>query len=300
MFKYAVSNWIYDNEDIEDTCGRLQRAGFDGIELVGEPERHDPAKIAAAVSGHGLRVVSVLSWCIWPLEGRDLAHADPAERSRAVSYVCHNVDLAAAVGAPVVVVIPAPSGRTAPHRAEGPADQWQEAAAEEWRWAVESVREAASHAAKKGITIAVEPINRFETFIVNSAAQGISFMEDVGMPNVKLHLDTFHMNIEDADIEGAIEMAAGHLVSMHLSDSNRCAIGRGHFDFAGLLASLVKTGFQGPLVLEPLPPHPNPFVANRLPVFRAAWEDDLIDSIGLLRRLEQEARDRKHTMGLGG
>jgi len=295
MFKYAVSNWIYGDEPFENTCRRLHEGGCNGIELVGEPDRYDPEKVKQLTSQHGLEVTSVLSWCIWPMENRDLAHARPDIRQKAIKYICNNIDLAAAVNAPAVIVIPTPSGRAEPHGNHDHAAAWQEAAAREWDYAVEAVKETARYAATKDITIAVEPINRFETFLVNSAAQGIKFINDVAEPNVKLHLDTFHMNIEESSTAEAINEASNYLVSMHLSDNNRRAIGKGQFDFGKLLLSLKKIRFQGPLILEPVPPHPNPFVANKLPDFQSYWNSDVKESIRFLHNLETKLEgNRQH------
>lgn len=294
MFKYAVSNWIYGDEELEQTYSRLRRLGFDALELVGEPERYRPEMVRKLNGEYGLSVSSVLCWSIWPLAERDLAHPDPRMRQAAVSYVCRNVDLAAAVGAPVVVVIPAPSGRTAPHGAPSAdnAGAWQRMAGEEWERAVESVRRVSPYAAGKGVTIAIEPINRFESFLLNSAAQGLRFIDAVGSPAVKLHLDTFHMNIEEPDMVAAILQASSVLVNMHVSDSNRCAVGRGHIDFRSIVAALVKVGYRGALVLEPLPPHPHPFVAIKLERFQATRDEEAAESIRILRELERQAPER--------
>lgn len=290
MFRYAVSNWIFGDEPLEKAYSRLQDTGFEGIELVGEPERYNSDQVNKLNALYGISVVSVLSWCLWPMEERDLAHYDPGMRKKAVAYICRNIDLARSVGASIVVVIPGPAGRTAPHGSPGSPEEWQAAAAGEWRWAVDSVRAAARYAYEKGIIIAVEPINRFESFLLNSAAQGARFIEEVGLPNVRLHLDTFHMNIEDACITAAVKENAARLVNMHLSDSNRCAVGRGHFNFRELLRSLMQIQYKGALVLEPLPPHPNPFIAGKLEQFCSCWDQDLEDSIKYLRSLEEEVR----------
>lgn len=287
MFTYAVSNWIYGDQDLEKTYKRLQRFGFNAVELVGEPERYQPKRIKEFQQIYGIKVCSILSWCLWPMEDRDLAHVNDEMRRRAIAYIRRNVDLAAAIGAPIVVVIPAPSGRSAPHQAPTRAADWQKAAGEEWVRAVDSVRQVTHYAQSSGITIAVEPINRFETFLVNNADQGLKFIEHVDMPNVKLHLDTFHMNIEDAAMGAAVQKAGSKLVSMHLSDSNRCAIGRGHTDFKEVIGSLLNIGFNGPLILEPLPLHPNPFVAGKLPEYQAAWDLEIEESINKLRDIER-------------
>ena len=108
MFRYAVSNWIYGNEGLEQIYRRLTSKVFDAVELLGEPERYPPEKVTALNREYGLGVALILSWCILPLPGRDLAHPATAEREEAVKYVCRNVDLAVEVGTPQVVVIPAP------------------------------------------------------------------------------------------------------------------------------------------------------------------------------------------------
>lgn len=288
MSRYAVSSWIFMDDKLEIAYQKLCAAGFNGIELAGEPDRYNPDLVNRLNASYGISVVSVLSWCLWPMEDRDLAHYDPEMRGKAVDYICRNVDMACAVGAPIVVVIPGPAGRTAPHGATGDPEQWQAAAADEWHRAVDSVCAVAGYAQKKGVIIAVEPINRFESFLINSADQGAKFIKQVGLPNVKLHLDTFHMNIEDSCISSAITSHADLLVNMHLSDSNRCAIGRGHFDFRSLLENLKRIQYKGALVLEPLPAHPNPFIAGKLAQYRACWDQDLLDSITYLRNLEEE------------
>ncbi len=286
MFNYAVSNWIFGGEELETTCMRLHRFGYTAIELVGEPERYKPDLVKELTFKYNLKVSSVLSWCLWPLEDRDLAHTNHEYRAKAIAYIMRNVDLAAEVGAPVVIVIPAPSGRPAPHRNPTSAADWQKAAKEEWELAVISVRETAIYAQAKNISIAVEPINRFETFLVNRVDQGLNFIKEVGLENVKLHLDTFHMNIEDSHMGEAILKAGSLLTSMHLSDSNRCAIGRGHINFKEILKALADIKFQGSLILEPLPLHPNPFVAADLEEYRSAWDSDIESSINVLRKLE--------------
>lgn len=290
MINYAVSNWIYGGEELEPTCMRLHRFGYNAIELVGEPGRYKPDQVKELTLKYNLEVSSVLSWCLWPLEDRDLAHPNHEYRAKAIDYIMRNVDLAAEVGAPIVIVIPAPSGRPAPHRNPTAAADWQKAAKVEWELAVISVREAAAYAQVKNISIAVEPINRFESFLVNNVDQGLNFIEDVGLRNVKLHLDTFHMNIEDSQMGEAILKAGSLLTSMHLSDSNRCAIGRGHIDFKEILKALADIKFQGSLILEPLPLHPNPFVAADLEEFRSTWDNDLESSINVLRELESCCR----------
>lgn len=258
--KYSISNWIYADEPLRITFQRLRKYGYDGVELVGEPQRYDVEEVKALCKKFDLQVLSVLGWCIAPTKERDLAHPDPKIREKAVEYCAECVDLAVAVGAPLVVVIPAPAGRTSPLGDVSTEETWGLAVEREWGCAVESVKAAAAYAEGKGILLAIEPINRYESFLVNNVDQGLRFVSDVGSDVVKLHLDAFHMNIEDADPAEAIRKAGDLLINMHISDSNREAVGHGHTDFRAIVQALKEINYQWALAMEPLPPFPNPFI----------------------------------------
>jgi sugar phosphate isomerase/epimerase len=288
--RYAVSNWIYGDEQLERTFGRLRRFGYDGIEIKGEPDDYDPAEVRRLSREYGIPVTSIAGWVPWPTDSRDLAHVDPAVRNRAVGYFCRCVDFASAVGAEVVIVVPAAVPRLAPVGFADDPEVWPRLVEAEWRLAVESVRRAADYAQRRGVTLAIEPINRFETFLVTTAAQALQFLDQVGSQAVKIHLDTFHMNIEEADPAAAIRQAGSRLASMHVSDSNRLAVGDGHTDFRALLSALGEVGFGGPLVLEPLPPVPNAFVAARLQRLAGLRDTYAEVSLRRLKELERSLR----------
>ncbi len=250
---------------MEETFARLARFGYECIELVGEPAQYSLPQVESLAQEHGIDVSSVLGWCIAGIPGRDMANPDEEERVAALQYGRECIDLAASVGAPLLVVIPAAAGRTAP--VGNPTDQasWEDAYAAEWTNAVDSVRRAAQYAADRGITLAIEPINRYETFLVTNLSQAFQFIDDVGADNVKIHLDTFHMSLEEADLGEAARRAGDQLVNMHVADSNREAPGRGHLDFAGLLHALRDIDYQGVLALEPVPPGSDPLLVSRFP-----------------------------------
>lgn len=262
--RYAVSNWIYGQEPPRTTFERLARFGYDGIELVGQPERYDTSQVGDLCREFDVEVTSVLSWCLANIPGRDVATPDFTERSAAKAYVRACIDLAADVGAPTVIVLPAPAGRTAPVGEPASERAWLAGYETEWYNAVESVEEAATYAAGRGITLALEPINRYETYLVTDVETALDFLDDVGAGNLKLHLDTFHMNIEEADLPEAIRNAGDLLVSLHVADSNREAPGRGHIDFGALLDALRKIEFDGPLIVEPVPPGSDPLLASSM------------------------------------
>jgi sugar phosphate isomerase/epimerase len=262
--RYAISNWIYGEEPIDVTLQRLQRFGYDGVELTGEPERYDPRQVRRQAEELGLTITSVAGMYPWPTDSRDLANPDPGVRQRAVQYLCRCVDFAAELGAPLVIVVPSAVSKVAPVGFADDPEAWPAAVQREWEHAVDSVRQAGAYGAQQGVLLAVEPINRYETFLVTTAADALRFVRDVGLESVKVHLDTFHMNIEEADPADAIRQMGSLLVNLHVADSNRQAVGEGHTDFRAILQALKDIGYRGALVLEPLPPLPNPYVAARL------------------------------------
>ena len=285
--KYSISNWIYADEPLPVTFQRLQKYGYDGVELVGEPQRYDIQEVKALCQEFGLSVLSVLGWSIWPLE-RDLAHPDSQMRQKALQYAAECVDLAVAVGAPLVVVIPASAGRTSPIGQPDSGKAWKEAMAREWDYAVESVKAAAAYAEERGVLIAIEPINRYESFLVNNVDQGLRFVQEVGSEVVKLHLDTFHMNIEDKDLVEAVRKAGALLINMHISDSQRGPVGHGHTDFVAIIRALKQINYQGALTMEPLPPIPDAFMAISMKEFLPLRDVYAEECIARLRQYEKE------------
>src|SRR3972149_2216082 len=157
MFKYGISNWIYGDEPIEETFARLMRHGYDGIELRGEPSAYDAQGVRDLCRQHGLHVLSLAGIYPWPTEDRDLAHPDAEVRRRAVDYVRACCDFAVEVGAPLLIVVPSSVARTSPVGAPGTEQAWVRAAEQEWTYAVDSVRQAAPHAAGRGSLRGVGP-----------------------------------------------------------------------------------------------------------------------------------------------
>jgi sugar phosphate isomerase/epimerase len=124
---------------------------------------------------------------------------------------------------------------------------------------IELLHRAADRAAAAGVRLVLEPLNRYESDIVNNAAEGLALLAEVGHDHLGLLLDTFHMNIEEPDYAESIAavMAVGRLWHVHLGDSNRWPSGYGHIDFAEILLALRRTGYDGYLSAELLP-RPDP------------------------------------------
>ncbi len=291
--RYSVSNWIYGEEELGSILAKLRRFGYDGVELMGEPERYSAREVRELCADHDLKVLSIAGIYPWPTEERDLSNPEPRVRRRAVDYLRQCCDLAAELGAPLVIVVPSAVGKTSPVGNPQSEEEWEEAVKREWDYAVDSLRKAARYAEATGIWLAIEPINRYETFLINTAAAGLRFISEVGSKAVKLHLDSFHMNIEESDLVEAIRKSEGLLVNFHVADSNRQAVGRGHIDFKGIIAALCEINYSGALALEPLSPVPNPYMAVRFPRYREMLDLYLEESIERLKQYEAEVSDRR-------
>ena len=287
--KYSISNWIYGDEPLRETFERLKRYGYDGVELMGEPRLYGVEEIRELCREFGLQVLSIAGIYPWPTEERDLANPDPEVRERAVKYLRECVEFAVDVGAPLIIVVPSAVAKTSPVGQFDTEDAWVEAAKQEWANAVGSVRKAAAYAEQKGVLLAIEPINRYETFLVNNVDQALRFVSEMEARAVKLHLDTFHMNIEEKDPAEAIRKAGELLVNVHIADSNRQAVGYGHTDFEAIMKTLKEIGYERALALEPLPPVPDPYIAARLKRYQHLRDLYAEECIARLRQYERDA-----------
>jgi sugar phosphate isomerase/epimerase len=262
--KYAISNWIYGNEPLRTQFMRLAKYGYEGIELVGEPDRYNIPEVKGLCKEFGVRVSSILGWSIWGIPGRDSASPDEHERLAALQYGKSCVDLANKLGSPVLVVLPGPAGRTAPSGAPQSEKEWLIGYQTEWELALDSLCKLSAYAKDQGVVLGLEPINRYETFLVYNVTLALRFIEQVGSDNLKIHLDTFHMNIDEPDLVTAMHKAGNLLVNIHVSDSNREAPGRGHIDFMHLMQALNDISYSGFLTLEPVPPGSDPLLMSRM------------------------------------
>ena len=123
-----------------------------------------------------------------------------------------------------------------------------------WRMAVEGVREAARYARDRGVYIAVEPLNRYETSLVNLASDVLRFIEDVGEENVKAHFDTYHANIEEKSFSSAIRMLGDKLFHVHACENDRGTPGTGHIPWREVAEALKDIGYERWLVIETFQP----------------------------------------------
>lgn len=234
--KICMHNWMRP-EPIEVTIDRMKRLGYDGIQIMGEPRKYDWKHVRGLLDKNGLQCFGSVSIMV---KGRDLIHADPYYREMTVAYLKECLDMVAALGGEIFTLVPSEVGKIV-----AMAD-----AETEWGWAVENIREVARHAAKHGIKVGLEPLNRFETNFLNRHDQALRLMQDVNEPNVGVCLDAFHINIEEADPYQAILNTGKHLVDFHVADNNRFPPGGGSWDWPKLISTLRQAGYDQQLTVE--------------------------------------------------
>jgi D-psicose/D-tagatose/L-ribulose 3-epimerase len=122
--------------------------------------------------------------------------------------------------------------------------------ADEWKWGVESMQQVAEHAGQVGVKLAVEYLNRFEIYLLNSAADTVRFCKEVNHPNCRMMYDTFHANIEEKNVGDAVRTAAAQLIHVHISENDRSTPGTGGIPWAATFDALKHAGYQGWLVVE--------------------------------------------------
>jgi D-psicose/D-tagatose/L-ribulose 3-epimerase len=214
--------------------------GFEVFEVCVE----DPAQLSAeplieAASGTGLQI----SVCGAFGPDRDVSHEEPDKRAQGVRYLKACIDLAADVGSPHVAG-PMYSA-TGKARLLPPEEREQQRT-----WAVESLREAADYAGERGVRLAMEPLNRFETDLVNTVEQGLDLCDRIGRANVGLLLDTFHMNIEEKSFTEAMTRAGDRLFHMQVAENDRGTPGSGHVPWDEVFRALDAVGYNGSVVIE--------------------------------------------------
>ena len=231
----SMHNWMRA-EPIETTIARLAKCGYDAIEISGEPERYDTKHVRKLLADSGLRCWGAVTLM---LAERDLLAKDEAQRAESVKYVTDTITMVKELGGEEITIVPSTVGKIKP---QGSPD-------DEWQWAVGSLKQCYAHGQKEGVKLAIEPLNRFETYFLNRHDQALALAEAVG-PDCGICLDVFHMNIEEKDMYQAIRNAKGRLVDFHVADNNRMACGMGHCDWGKIIGTLKEIGYNGALTVE--------------------------------------------------
>ncbi len=236
--RLALREGMVPGDSLTERLAWLARAGFEGIELHGPALTLPPAELRAIVADSPVHVAT--------LDGATgLLAADPAVRAAAKETIRRRLDLGAELGATGVLVVPQFGRAPALPDLSPLAD----AAGLERGLLVAQLRELAPAARASGIRLFLEPLNRYEAYLVNRVEQGLAIAAEVG-PEVGVMADFFHMQIEEVDLAAAIQGAGERLVHVHVADSNRLQPGRGHLDFGPGFGALKEMGYDGYLGIE--------------------------------------------------
>jgi D-psicose/D-tagatose/L-ribulose 3-epimerase len=231
-------------QEIKNLVPQIAKLGFDWIELPLEGlDDFDYGEAAALIREYGLSVSS----CAAMGPDRDLIHPDRAIRDNGAAYIRHAIEACHTLGAPNLVgPIYAAVGRT-----------WQstpEERARDMELLVSYLRPLAEYAADHGVTLGIEPLNRFETSFINLSAQVVELVDRVDRPACRIMLDTFHMNVEERSLGQAIRIAGHRLCHLHACENDRGAPGSGHVPWNEVAQTLKDINYDGPVVIESFTP----------------------------------------------
>lgn len=229
-------------DGLADACEKASALGYDAIEIFApSPDAVDPAELKELLSKHNLNVAAVGTGAGMVKHGLCLTDPNPEKRQAAKDFIRSMIDFGGPYGAPAI--IGSMQGKWGGDLSlEGALDLLREA-----------LNELGPHAAKHNVTLIYEPLNRYETNLIKTVADGVAFMKTLATDNVKLLADLFHMNIEEANLADAIRTGEGHIGHVHFVDSNRQAAGLGHMDYGPIAAALKETNYDGYASVEAFP-----------------------------------------------
>ena len=202
----------------------------------GEPEKYDTRHVRTLMQD---AVITCWGSVTLMLGDRNLLASSPAARALSVKYVKDTITMVKELGGQEITIVPCTVGKLVPEASPY----------EEWQWAVASLKECYEHGMKEGVRLALEPLNRFETYFLNRHDQALLLAEQVG-PHCGVCLDVFHMNIEERDMLAAIQAAGPRLHDVHVADNNRMACGMGALDWPRIIGAVKAAGYDGALTVE--------------------------------------------------
>lgn len=286
MRSIGINTWVWQSPLTDATVeARLEHVaglGFDAVELPLE----NGGDLTPEVVGPVLERTGLVPLVVGAMApGRDLVAADDAVVAATQDYLRGCVDLAAGIGAEAVCgPFYAATGRTwrmTPDERSAAYAQWRE-----------HLAPVVDHAGERGVRIGIEPLNRYETSLVNTVDQALEGLDGLLGPSIGLALDSYHLNIEERSSADAIRTAGEHLVHVQVCGSDRGAPGGDQTDWPALIAALDEVGHTGPLVIESFTAQ-NASIATAASIWRplAPTQDDLArDGLAFLRELTGATR----------
>ncbi len=266
--KFGVNTLIWSGSFEPDLYpfAALKEAGVDGIEIpVFVPADLDAAAVRRTCEREGMSV----HFCSVNPDGMNPISDDAAVRDRTLQHWKTVIRTAADAGADQIAgPTYAPVGHLPGRRRND----------DEWKRGVEFHQALADDLTDANATMAVEPLNRFETYFLNTAADAYRFVDEIGCERVGILLDTFHQNIEDKDVPDAYRTCGQHLMHVHTCENDRGTPGSGHVDWEGVMAAIKEVGYDRWLTIESFNSH-----IPELSAATAIWRDlaDSMDDIAV-------------------
>jgi len=251
----------FDPSGIETSVRRARAAGFDLIEFpLMEPETFDSATARRTLEAEGLHATASLGLSL----EADVSSDDPSTVAAGRRVLDLALDRAAEMGAFRLCGVLYGSMRKhmAPASATGRASS------------VAAIQSLADRASSLGIALSLEVVNRYETNLLNTGRQALEYLKEVDRPSVTVHLDTYHMNIEESDLFQPILDAGDRLGYFHIGESHRGYLGTGSVDFGSAFRALDRINYDGPIVFESFSSAVvSPTLSNTLGIWRNLWSD---------------------------
>jgi D-psicose/D-tagatose/L-ribulose 3-epimerase len=241
--RLGINTFLFTSPFTNDSTrlfAQFKKWGFQSVEIpIEDPSHIDPAHVKRELDKHGLVCGSVCA-CLGP--DRDL-RGGPEQQRIALDYLTRVLDQ--------MVPLDCPSLIGPVYSAVGRADAVPPAEyKQQWKTVVKHLKTLCKHAGRRGRQICLEPLNRFETDFINTCDQALEMIQDVGSPALKLHLDTFHMNIEEKNQAAAIRKAGRLLGHFHACGSDRGTPGNDHIDWKPIAKALKDIRYSGDVVIE--------------------------------------------------
>lgn len=253
------------DEDLTKTFQFLKETGFEFVEVpINEPDYPNAASLTKwqqlgqqlADLGLGVQTCTICG------PEHSLISPDETTRQTGIDYLKHVVDCTAAIGATILM---------GPLYAGFKTFTGKPATIQEWNWSVTGMREVADYAQTKGVTLAIEYLNRFEVYLLTCTDDLIRYIDAVNHPACRAAFDTFHANMEEKSITEAIRKIAPYLVHVQISENDRSTPGQGHIDFEAVFATLADVDYEGPIAIEAFGLNP-PDLAAATHIFRPMFE----------------------------
>lgn len=255
--------WVGDTgpESVRQAVEQTKAAGYDLLEF----SLHDSVNLDRAATRAALEENGLATACSRGLaKDADVSSEDPAVVARGADLLVESIDVTADIGGEILTgALYSAFGKAAePLSPKGRAN------------VVAVLKDAAAHAATRDVTLGLEICNRYETNVVNTARDALRLADDIGADNVMIHLDIYHMNIEESDLVTPVLETGDRLGYVHIGENHRGYLGSGHLDFPAFFGALDKVGYDGYITFESFSSTVlSPGLSNDLAIWRNMWDD---------------------------